>query len=484
MLPIEVYRHICNVLDVDIDQAFRVAYGQEVIYLPYGVSEDEIMYQLDNIASEELRGGSTYGVLKLLIVVLFIVASFAVSRECEYIFPGLDISRTSYNFLTYEEIPRLNDLNPKERGINAAKLKDFLLCLEHKEPFGKYRSVSAQAAQAQGSIMQIVVGIVGVVSIIYFIVSFCKQSFGKGAETKVQQIVRQVVVKTTSSKTPSSAIVPFKPGKSSSRKRSSSPAKTPRSRRLGGGELELIVRQLNEAFATIQLSAGSSCNMLETTATMVVIVLVVLCIIIFAWENVLTLSSVKTMVRKVRFFLAELNDVMFTKWEHSWGFVGDVLRKVGTVIDTVSEYVFNHILALSRAEFANVSLELLGIGKAPEWAKGIFTGFATKNIQTIGYNIIETVLKAIYRIITTTGSAIWSTSQQYCLDFKEIRGSSVKIPIAATIKEIKQVITMSPATGNKIEKIGEEVKSAVKRVKKVTNPIKTSPKRKRLSPKT
>jgi hypothetical protein len=520
MLPIEVYRHICNVLDVDIDQAFRVAYGEEKIYLPYGVSEDDVMYQLDNITSEELRGGENYKILKLLLVVIFIVASFAYSTECNYIFRDYpEITKTKYNYLQKVQIPLWNKLHPEQAGINSAKLADFMLCLDDKEPLGSYRSKEALAAENEGNLFQIVVGVVTSIktaaAVILFVVGFVKYKFGTQAAEKVQAIVVQATeTKSSTGKTPargralvsspaSTAIVPYSPraaARTPARGRAlvSSPAQTAivqfspgaatgtparrrsKSRNVKGGELELVVKQLNDAFAMMKLSAGSSCNMIETTATLFVMILVIFGMVLFAWENVLTLSSVESMVSHVRFFLAELDDVMFRRWEHSWGFVGDILRKVGTIIDTVSTYVFQYIINLSKSEFANVSFELLGIGKVPDWAKGIFTvfatGFATKNIQLIGYNIIEIVLKAMYRIITTSGSAIWATSQQFCIDFKDsVRGSSVKVPLVAVIKEIKEVISVSPKAPKRteIEKVGKEVKSAVKKVKTMpTSPTK------------
>jgi len=79
-------QYLCDVLEVDLGQAERLAFGEEKLYLPDGLYAEAVLYQLEDV-NDSLSGGASYGILKLLLMALTIRSflAFNVTTDCPII---------------------------------------------------------------------------------------------------------------------------------------------------------------------------------------------------------------------------------------------------------------------------------------------------------------------------------------------------------------------------------------------------------------
>ncbi len=542
MLPLEVYTHICNVLDVDINQAFRVAYGQEVIYFPYGVDENQILYELENIADENLHGGASYGILKLLLVSIFIVATvgqYDLNRQQCY-----DIYRDG----DYPSELRFHKYIAEQKNaeIDYGKDSEIAKVLKEKNNQYKWCYKNFQAKDSDqtknnfladlasyvlsfnsagilvGALATVVTSLLGVETVRYLFrqmtrtntVSAPLRIDDRAPQALIYQPLQYVPPSASSKQTPASrkrlpsatpkpspSATP-KRSPSATPKRSPSPSASKRRSRGGfaGGEVELLLQQISVALKenADKLSGGARCSYIATTTVAFGVLAAIFGLIVFAQTHVLSTKYSQKMFVKAEQYVNELITAMFGEYKlEDASFFAQVLRGVGNVIKQIFKSIEKIVSGAITLSFADFVSQLTGAAsKIPAWiGPSLISGLSIA---------VQTILGAFYYVLTKPFNLLWTFSSDLCDQIAQGKflvneDDGVKITYAidelvkaapktrSTISTTnkKEVILEKHKANQVVHKIENIIQEPVrKRVRRLAkSPSKPSRKRKRTSPK-
>lgn len=506
-------QYLCDVLEVDLGQAERLAYGEEVLYLPEGLYAEDVMYQLEDI-KDSLSGGASYGILKLLLMAIFLrtlVQSAPTREECFAIRGHTPTKALSYNLENeIDRVKRRISFHPNDPSLLAtkAKLTDELRTYEQcylgnvqvvqdivtqgrrenvfSERFSDFYILWTWLARIIGEDNIKYYAGAGIASVIAYLAAYCKRhnvNIPKQANTMLEKKEEAAEVPETIVRGRQAT-----PGRRSASRtsRGTTPRGTPRgtpggtprgnSRRAGGGFLrggfQDLFNEINAMADQPILLGGADCSKLEILATVMTVIIVVSFIVIFAQNNEFLAISIGDIFADIKTQYKIFMENLFGT-DAPTGWIGEILRKTGGYIIYVCEKFETAFTIMTKNGFNAFMHDLYtNATKIPAyWATAAWPLFRS---------ILQTFLTILTKITVGVPSAVWSTSNRFCMF--ALGKAENEPPTAKMITEVVKELSGTKKT--EIKPLEKKINVAVKklRVKKVK--MTGSPKRKRLSPKT
>jgi len=532
-------QYLCDVLEVDLGQAERLAYGEEVLYLPEGLYPEDVVYQLEDIR-DSLSGGASYGILKLLLMALTIRSflAFNVTTDCPII---KHKTPEETKFFLNGELQKFERLQigyrkddpefQKKLGQDIAKVN--LQIFQNNQCLGIAPTATIAPIKQEAENVAALADAATNAYISYNWLAYVVAAFGltvTGAlwlcintlnssrinpKLEAESMIAKDLASAAAANARAAAANAEKeaaeaqynllqlqsfspasgrrasPSPASRRRVSPSPRKYPsssnrsaskkRSARGGffKGGFEDLIAKINATIQNQSLSGGDECSSLGVFATLMTIIIVFLFITVYVQNNEFLKENLDLIFIDMETQYNILMETMFGKGIVT-GWTARILRETGHYINAVLILFKSAFANMGKLTFSKFVQDMFNNAtKIPQyWATSLFPFIRS---------VLGTFLEVVGKVAFGAVSAVWNASTVICASLLTNKGKeSVVKPEILVDKEKVVTEVIRELAGVKeidVKPLDKKINSTVKklRVKKVK--MVGSPKRKRPSPK-